>query len=144
MNPDKQQEAITSIRLRLQGRKPPVMVLLVEDDEKDAELTVSALKGAGVDVAWAKDSQQAQGYLMANDPWLVFLDLKLGPDDRGELGLNILELIKSYKRNVIVVILTGQYRHDSDNCLKALSKGADAIMLKPLTSTQIQLIFASP
>lgn len=144
MTPNEQQDAIAKIRQRIQGRKPPVMVLLVEDDEKDAELTVSALQGAGVNVVWAKDSQQAQDYMIANDPWLVFLDLKLGPDDRGELGLNILELIKSYKRNVIVVILTGQYRHDSDNCLKALSKGADAIMLKPLTSTQIRLIFASP
>lgn len=144
MTPDEQKETIARIRLRLESKKPPVNVLLVEDDENDAMLTVSKLSLAGVQVTWAKDTQQAQEYMVANSPWLVFLDLKLGPDDRGELGLNILELIKSFKRDVIVVILTGQYRHDSDNCLKALSKGADAIMLKPLTSSQIQLLFAAP
>lgn len=144
MTPEEQRAAISRIRLSIEGRKPPVQILLIEDNENDAALTTARLEQFGVCVSWARNSKEAEDFLVANDPWLVFLDLQLGPDDRGELGLNVLDLIRSFKPNTRIVILTGVFRHDSENCMKALGKGAVAVMLKPLTAEQVQLIFAAP
>lgn len=145
MTPEEQREAIALIRQSIAGRKPPVKVLVVEDNDKDAAMTMTSLEAVGVDATWARDTVETENFLVANDPWLVFLDLQLGAPVKGaELGLNILELIKSFKPGVHVVILTGQFRHDSENCVKALSRGAKAVMLKPLTIEQAQLIFTAP
>lgn len=144
LTPKEQLENITRIRLSLAKRGHPVKVLLVEDNENDATMTMDSLKNFSVDACWAKNSKEAEDYLVKNDPWLVFLDLKMSETDDGSLGLNILELIKSFKPSVYIFILTGVYDHSSPNCVKALEKGADAIWSKPLTVDQAKIIFTAP
>lgn len=140
MTPEKQREAIDAIRRALSGRQKPVKVLLVEDHLADAEMTVSRMQQYGLNVTWVQSPQEVQDYLKENDPWLVFLDMKLGKVS----GLIILNLILLLRPDTRVVILTGAYDHDSAECVLAMSRGATAVMLKPLTEQQIELIFLAP
>lgn len=140
MTPEEQRGAIDSIRRALQERKPPVQVLIVEDDHVDAEMTLERMIRFGLKATWVRNTMEVQEHLANNDPWLVFLDLKL----HGTSGLNVLDFIKSYRPESRVVILTGQYAHDSSECKEALKRGAVAVMLKPITDEQVQLIFGSP
>lgn len=142
MTPEQQREAIAKIRASLQNRKQPIDVLLVEDDHRDAELTVDRLTGFGLKTTWVRDTFEVQDHLSKNEPWLTFLDLKLGGGETS--GLNVLDFIKSIRPESRVVILTGAYAHDSSECKESLKRGAIAVMLKPLTDEQVQLIFGTP
>lgn len=139
MSPDEQREAIVKIRKALEGR--PSNVLVVEDNEFDATLTLQTLESVGVKAHWARNSVEVQDYLAANDPSLTFLDLNLGTAER---GLNVLEVIRSLKPACRVVILTGVYRHDAEECQKALDMDATAVMKKPLKYEHAQFIFSVP
>lgn len=145
ITPEKQLDAIAQIRAALGMAKPPVKVLVVEDNDKDAEMTLGSLRDVPVAAHWARDSKETEDYLVSNDPWLIFLDLQLGaPGVGAEMGLNVLGLIKAYKPDSHVVVLTGQYRHDSADCVAALSKGAKMVMLKPFTPEDARLLFTAP
>lgn len=115
-------------------------VLLIEDDADDAELTLNRLAEAGVKSAWVRKLDELEEYLLSHSPWLVFLDLKL----TGFVWQKAMELLKKLRPESRVVVLTGAYTHDSAECKEALTCGAVAVMLKPLTVEQIQLIFGSP
>lgn len=143
MTPEEKLETIARIRLSLAKREQPVQVLLVEDNENDAMLTKSSLESFGIRVTWAKGAKETEDHLIANDPFLIFLDLKMSAHDDGSLGLNILSYIKAYKPHIHIFILTGVFDHTSPYCMRALEKGADAIWSKPLTDEQIQLIFGA-
>ena len=140
MTPLEQKEAIIKIRTALEGRADPLQIMLVEDEANDAEITIRRLKDVGLEVVWAKDTKEVQDILETNKPKLAFLDLKLSNTS----GLSVLDFIKSFNPECKVVILTGMYNHDSMECKKALQEGALAVMLKPLTTEQINLIFGSP
>lgn len=140
MTPDEQREAIAKIRQALDGRFPPVDVMLIEDDIGDAELTLHRLDGVGIRAAWVRKLEEMEEYLLAHNPWLVFLDLKL----TGFIWQKAMELVKQLRPESRVVVLTGAYQHDSVECKEALTCGAVAVMLKPLTTEQIQLIFGTP
>lgn len=144
MTPEESRKTIELVRASLRQRKAPVKVLLVEDNENDAVLTMAPLRRFGVAVDWAADAHEVQDYLDANDPFLVFLDLKMSPEDDGTMGLNILDFIKSFKPSTHVFILTGMNDHASPLCVEALQKGADAIWSKPLTDERVELIFSAP
>lgn len=140
MTPEEQREAIQKIRESLAGRRDPIQVLLVEDDHVDAELTIDRLAAFGIQSSWVRNSAEVKDHLRENDPWLVFLDLKLGSVS----GLGALGIIRLMRPETRVVVLTGQYQHDDIECKTALVRGASAVMLKPLTTEQIQLIFGTP
>lgn len=140
MTPEEQHKAIAKIRVALEGRKPPIETLVVEDDTSDAEITISRIRAFGLIAHWARDTVEVQNYLSTHNPWLTFLDLKLGDAS----GINVLDWIKSVKPDSRVVILTGAFQHDSEECKESLKRGAIAVMLKPLTEQQIQLIFGTP
>src|SRR4028118_2398041 len=91
-------------------------ILLVEDNPKDVELTLEALKDARVanEVLVARDGTEALDYLLGRgahegkntrEPALVILDLKMPKMD----GMEVLQAIKGAPElaRVPVVMLTG-------------------------------------
>lgn len=140
MTSEQQQVAIEAIKRSLEGQTPAIQLLVVEDNSEDAEITLSSLREFGLKVEWAQNMTDVLHALRTMTPWLVFLDLKLV----GESGLKILQVIRDFSPDTRVVVLTGAYEHDSAECKEALKKGAIAVMLKPLTVEQIQLIFGTP
>lgn len=117
-----------------------IEILLVEDNESDAELTIRALKKSNLAnrLHHAKDGQEALDFLFAegsyanrkglNTPQLILLDLKMPRIS----GLQVLERIKADKstKNSIVIILTSS-KEDPD--VKACYElGANSYVVKPV------------
>lgn len=138
---EKQLQSIEAIRILLE-KNPKLQILLVEDNPKDAFLTQTVLESCGVHCIWVDSCAKALHLVQSSDHsfsgWLVFLDLNL---ETPGAGLILLEKLKTICENCKVVIMTGAYSQDSQECRTALERGALAIMLKPLTQEQAEFLF---
>jgi len=114
-------------------------ILLVEDDPKDVELTLTALEEYNLanEVVVARDGAEALDYLYcrgafatrANEnPAVLLLDLKLPKVD----GLEVLQQVKSDEklRMVPVVVLTSS-REEKD-MVASYRLGVNAYVVKPV------------
>ncbi|MEQ9438185.1 MAG: response regulator [Cyclobacteriaceae bacterium] len=116
-------------------------VILIEDSSSDAELTIRVLRKKNIvkDVLWLKDGEEAiaylqQGDLLADNPKLILLDLKLPKVD----GISVLQEIKAHEeaKLVPVVILTS-----SDQEVDKISgymSGANSYVVKPVEYEEFQ------
>jgi CheY-like chemotaxis protein len=118
-------------------------ILLVEDDPKDVELTLTALEENGVanEVVVVRDGREALDYLYRlgsfkmrteGDPVVVLLDLKLPKVD----GHQVLEQVKSDEamKDIPVVMLTSS-REERD-IARSYKTGANAYVVKPVDFQQ--------
>jgi len=114
-------------------------ILLVEDDPKDVELTLTALDEYNLanEVVVASDGEQALDYLYyrgkfmrraPENPAVLLLDLKLPKVD----GLEILKQIKADEklRRIPVVVLTSS-REERD-MVTSYELGVNAYVVKPV------------
>jgi CheY-like chemotaxis protein len=113
-------------------------ILLVEDNSKDEELTLRALRKNNIsnDVTVARDGAEALDYLFARGayagrdtlPQLVLLDLKLPKID----GLEVLRQLRAHEstRLLPVVILTTS--NDEKDRLAGYRNGANSYVRKPV------------
>jgi CheY-like chemotaxis protein len=114
-------------------------ILLVEDDPKDVELTLTALEEYNLanEVVVARDGAEALDYLYcrgnfagrpADNPAVLLLDLKLPKVD----GLEVLQQIKSDDnlRIMPVVVLTSS-REEKD-MVTSYTLGVNAYVVKPV------------
>jgi len=114
-------------------------ILLVEDDPKDVELTLTALEEYNLanEVVVAPDGAKALDYLYCrgdyadrphDNPAVLLLDLKLPKVD----GLEVLQQIKSDEnlRMVPVVVLTSS-REEKD-MVTSYKLGVNAYVVKPV------------
>ncbi len=118
-------------------------ILLVEDDPKDIELTLSALGEYSLanEIATVRDGVEALDYLYhrgtfadrpAGNPVVILLDLKMPRLD----GIQVLRQLKSDEqmRFIPVVILTSSREtRDLDECYKL---GVNAYVVKPVRFTE--------
>lgn len=114
-----------------------VEILLVEDNPRDAELALRALKASHLanHVVWVKDGAEALELLLGTDggcpaprPRVVLLDLKLPKVD----GLEVLRQLKATAstRAIPVVLLTSS-REERD-VVQAYDLGANSYIVKPV------------
>ena len=114
-------------------------ILLVEDDPKDVELTLTALEEYHLanEVVVAGDGEEALDYLYrrgsfatrSNDnPAVLLLDLKLPKVD----GLEVLQQIKSEEsfKMIPVVVLTSS--HEERDMVASYRLGVNAYVVKPV------------
>ncbi len=114
-------------------------ILLAEDDENDADLTINALGGHNLanEVDWVRDGDQALEYLFrrgayaqrpAENPVVVLLDIKMPKVD----GLEVLRRIRSDPnlRMIPVVILTSS--KEEQDLLHSYQLGVNAYVVKPV------------
>ncbi len=120
------------------------IILLVEDNPDDAELTLRALNKYNVtnEIVAARDGQEALDYLFgvgdyadrdARDiPAVILLDLKLPKVD----GLEVLQRVRADARTkpVPVVILTSS-KEDRD-VVESYNRGANSYVRKPVDFTE--------
>jgi CheY-like chemotaxis protein len=114
-------------------------LLLVEDDPKDVELTLSALSEYNLanEIVVARDGAEALDYLYRREtfssrpegnPVVILLDLKLPRLD----GIQVLKQLKSNEqmRLIPVVVLTSSREdRDLEECYKL---GVNAYVVKPV------------
>jgi CheY-like chemotaxis protein len=117
-----------------------VEILLVEDNPRDAELTMRALKKRNLanHVVWVKDGAEALDYIFGastnaqseinHAPKVVLLDLKLPKVD----GLEVLRRLKGDDRTktIPVVVLTSS-REERD-IVESYRLGVNSYIVKPV------------
>ena len=114
-------------------------ILLVEDDPKDVELTLTALEEYNLanEVVVAGDGEEALDYLYCRgnfttrtkeNPAVLLLDLKLPKVD----GLEVLQQIKSdEKLKIIPVVVLTSSREERD-MVASYQLGVNAYVVKPV------------
>jgi CheY-like chemotaxis protein len=114
-------------------------ILMVEDDPKDVELTLTALEDYNLanEVVVTRDGEEALDYLFCRgdfatrsdeNPAVLLLDLKLPKVD----GLEVLQKIKSDDklRMIPVVVLTSS--HEEKDMVASYRLGVNAYVVKPV------------
>ena len=114
-------------------------ILLVEDDPRDVELTLTALEDYKLanEVVVTRDGQEALDYLYCRGPFssrpkenpaVLLLDLKLPKVD----GLEVLNKVKSDARlKMIPVVVLTSSREERD-MLRSYQLGVNAYVVKPV------------
>ncbi|MGZ7069445.1 MAG: response regulator [Methanobacterium sp.] len=117
-----------------------IEVLLVEDNETDAELTIRALKKKNLanNLIWVKDGEEALEFIFATGrysereiqdlPKLVLLDLRMPKVD----GMEVIRRIKDDERtNKIPIVVLTSSKEDKD-IVESYNLGVNSYVSKPV------------
>lgn len=106
--------------------------ILVIDDEESIRRTISmTLKHAGYVVDTAENGKQAIEKAEANFYNLALIDIRL-PDME---GTDLLTALRQTTPSMVKIILTGY--PTLDNAVKAINKGVDAYLIKPVNTNEM-------
>jgi len=121
-------------------------ILLVEDTPDDAELTVMALKQAGLlnEVIVVEDGLEALEYLfgegryagrdLTSAPALVLLDIKMPRLD----GVEVLQRLRADPRTRLLPIVMLTTSTEEVDLVRSYESGANAYVHKPVSLAQFQ------
>jgi CheY-like chemotaxis protein len=114
-------------------------ILLVEDDPRDVELTLTALDDYKLanEVVVARDGQEALDFLNCRgrfldrpheNPAVMLLDLKLPKVD----GLEVLQQVKSDDRLKMIPVVVLTSSHEEQDMMRSYKFGVNAYVVKPV------------
>src|ERR1700720_3492342 len=114
-------------------------ILMVEDDPRDVELTLTALEEYNLanEVVVTRNGEEALDYLFcrgefatrsSDNPAVMLLDLKLPKVD----GLEVLQQIKSDERLKMVPVVVLTSSHEEKDMMRSYSLGVNAYVVKPV------------
>lgn len=114
-------------------------ILLVEDDPRDVELTLTALEDHKLanEVVVARDGQQALDYLRCQgeyskrtreNPAVLLLDLKLPKVD----GLEVLKAIRTDERLKLIPVVVLTSSQEEKDMVRSYTLGVNAYVVKPV------------
>lgn len=122
------------------------IVLLVEDNPDDEELTLLAFEQSGLSPKFvvARDGVQALDYLFATEtltnrssnplPTLVLLDLKLPRID----GVEVLRRIRTDDRTKLLPVVILTTSSEQQDLINSYSTGCNSYIRKPVDFSQFQ------
>src|ERR1700754_1333348 len=114
-------------------------ILLVEDDPRDVELTLTALEDHKLanEVTVARDGQEALDYLYCrgqfatrpnDNPAVMLLDLKLPKVD----GLEVLKQVKADDRLKMIPVVVLTSSREEQDMFRSYKFGVNAYVVKPV------------
>jgi len=114
-------------------------ILMVEDDQKDVELTLTALEEYNLanEVVVVGDGEEALDYLYCrgafklrtgDNPAVMLLDLKLPKVD----GLEVLQKVKSDEKLKIIPVVVLTSSHEERDMVASYKLGVNAYVVKPV------------
>jgi CheY-like chemotaxis protein len=114
-------------------------ILMVEDDPKDVELTLTALEEYNLanEVVVTTDGEEALDYLYLRgkfhargngNPAVLLLDLKLPKVD----GLEVLQQIKSDEKLKLIPVVVLTSSHEEKDMVASYKLGVNAYVVKPV------------
>ncbi|EFP3680670.1 response regulator transcription factor [Salmonella enterica] len=106
------------------------LILVVEDDDKIADIMISYLQRSGMKTLRAKDGEQAIRLNLLNKPDLILLDIHLPVFD----GWSVLTTLR--RESNIPVIMVTALDQDVDK-LMGLRLGADDYVIKPFNPSKV-------
>ncbi|MGE5526187.1 MAG: response regulator [Rhodospirillaceae bacterium] len=116
-----------------------VEILLAEDNETDAELTLRALekKALGNAITWVKDGAEALDYLFCRGayadrpgtvPKLVLLDIKMPKVD----GIDVLRAIRGDARLAATPVVMLTSSAEESDLMRSYELGVNSYIVKPV------------
>ena len=118
-------------------------ILLVEDNPRDAELTIMALERHRIanNVVLARDGVEALDYLFNDEqpnplPQLVLLDLKLPKID----GLEVLERIRAEERTALLPVVVLTSSAEERDLVASYRRHANSYVQKPVDFQQFSSV----
>lgn len=123
----------------MQEQFEPVDILLVEDSDADAELTLRVLRKARLAnrVVWVKDGQEALDFLYGEGeyvdrpparPRLVLLDLKLPRLN----GIDVLRRLKGDERQKAIPVVMLTSSNEERDIVESYALGVNSYLIKPV------------
>ena len=121
-----------------------IEILIVEDNSRDADLTVRSLKKNNLanNILIAKDGAEAldfffcrgkfEGRSLTNPPKVVLLDLKLPKVS----GLEVLKVVKADERTAHIPIVVVTSSKEEPDMKEAYALGANSYVVKPVDFEQ--------
>ena len=114
-------------------------ILMVEDDPRDVELTLTALEDYNLanEVVVTRDGQEALDYLYCrgqfatrpqDNPAVMLLDLKLPKVD----GMEVLQQVRSDERLKMIPIVVLTSSHEEKDMMRSYKLGVNAYVVKPV------------
>src|SRR5262245_19814426 len=114
-------------------------ILMVEDDPKDVELTLTALEEYNLanEVVVARDGEEALDYLYCRgkfatrsneNPAVLLLDLKLPKVN----GLEVLQQIRSDEKLKMIPVVVLTSSHEEKDIVASYKLGVNAYVVKPV------------
>src|SRR5271156_2471052 len=114
-------------------------ILMVEDDPKDVELTLTALEEYNLanEVIVVGDGEEALDYLYCQgayklrspeNPAVMLLDLKLPKVD----GLEVLQKVKSDEKFRLIPVVVRASSHEEKGMVASYKLGVNAYVVKPV------------
>ncbi|MBV8104143.1 MAG: response regulator [Hyphomicrobiales bacterium] len=114
-------------------------ILMVEDDPRDEELTLTALEEHNLvnEVVATRDGKEALDYLYcrgqyagrsSENPAVILLDLKLPKVN----GIEVLQQIRSDERLKMIPVVVLTSSHEDKDMLSSYKLGVNAYVVKPV------------
>ena len=114
-------------------------ILMVEDDPRDVELTLTALEDYNLanEVVVTRDGQEALDYLYCrgqfatrpqDNPAVMLLDLKLPKVD----GMEVLQQVRSDERLKMIPVVVLTSSHEEKDMMRSYKLGVNAYVVKPV------------
>jgi two-component system, response regulator len=119
---------------------PEIEIILVEDNPRDAELTIHALEKRNLAnrIIWLKDGAEALDYffgadqakpLLQCDPRVILLDLKLPKVD----GMEVLRRLKSDAGTCAIPVVALTASKEGQDIARCYALGANSYIVKPVS-----------
>lgn len=116
----------------MRGPKPPVSVLVIDDEPNHAATLAEILEGEGFEVTTATSGERGLKTLSVQPFDIVVTDLVMHPVD----GMDVLREAKANHPGTEVILVSGQ--GSVDQAVKAIKEGAANYLTKPLELAEVR------
>ena len=108
-------------------------ILVVDDDYQFCEYICDVLKMAGYAVLVASDVESGKVQYRFRHPDLILTDLSMPGQEGGEL----IDHIREKEKDRPIIAMSGGYRHADHNLEMAEMLGANAVLGKPFSNSDL-------